>query len=79
MSPGEQAVRAAMAYAEITDPGSGFWLRVHLQDGKMLQGSCHMPLNGIMRMEIYTEQDGVNYAEPVWINLECVSHVQIKW
>jgi hypothetical protein len=72
-------VQAAITYAETTNPGAGFWLKLHLQDGRILQGPCRTPEHGIMRMEIYTEEDGLNCAEPVWINLECVSHVQLTW
>ncbi len=78
MTPGEQLVRAVMVYAAEAD-GAGYWLHVHLQDGKMVQGSCYEPENGIMRMDVYTDDKGVNYSEPVWVNLACVTHVQIKW
>ena len=78
MTPGEQLVRAAMAYAAEAD-GAGYWLHVHMQDGKLLRGSCYEPENGTMRMDVYTDDRGVNYAEPVWVNLAHVTHVQIKW
>jgi hypothetical protein len=79
MTPGEQTVLAAFKYADMKGEGSGFWLHVHLQDGKQLRGSCHMPENGIMRMEVFTQEDGQNFGEPVWVNLSMVTHVQIEW
>jgi hypothetical protein len=79
MTPGEQLVLAANAYAEQMGEGQGHWLIIHLQDGKCLRGPCYNPQDGIMRMEVYTEEDGVNHAEPVWVNLSMVTHVQIEW
>lgn len=78
MTKGELLVIKAQAYAERTGEGAGYWLKLHLCDGKMLYGACHKPEQGIMRMEIYTEE-GVDYAAPVWVDLGCVTHVQIDW
>jgi hypothetical protein len=48
-------------------------------DGTQLRGPCNTPDQGIMRMEIYAEEDGVNHAEPVWVMLAHVQSVQIDW
>lgn len=79
MSAGEQAVMAAITYADATGEGSGYWLRLRMVDGSELRGSCHVPEAGVMRMEIYTEEDGMNVTEPVWVVLERVMSVQIDW
>jgi hypothetical protein len=79
MTPGELAVYSAQQYADLTGEGSGYWLRLRMADGTQLRGPCNRPDQGIMRMEIYTEEDGVNHAEPVWVNLMHVQSVQIDW
>lgn len=79
MTQGELMVIQANAYAERTGDGAGYWLKVHLSDGKMLRGACYPPEQGIMRMEVVSDELGVNYAEPVWVDLSCVTHVQIDW
>jgi hypothetical protein len=79
MTSGEKAVMAAMQYANGAGEGSGYWLNLKMMDGNSLRGPCCAPDSGIMRMEVFTEEDGVNYAEPVWVNLEHVLSVQIEW
>lgn len=79
MTPGELAVRSAMQYADLTGEGSGYWLRLRMVDGTQLRGPCNTPDQGIMRMEIYSEEHGVNHAEPVWVMLDHVQSVQIDW
>lgn len=79
MTPGEQAVLRASAYADASGDGSGYWLRLRMLDGSELRGACHVPEAGVMRMEIYTEEHGVNQAEPVWVVLDKVQSVQIEW
>lgn len=79
MTAGEQAVLYAIAYANHTGEGSGYWLRLRMVDGSELRGACHAPEAGVMRMEIYTEEHGVNHAEPVWVVLDKVQSVQIEW
>ena len=79
MTAGEQAVLYAIAYADGAGEGTGYWLRLRMIDGSELRGPCRQPQQGTMRMEIYTEEDGVNYAEPVWVVLAHVASVQIEW
>jgi hypothetical protein len=79
MTPGEHAVLAASAYAEEVGEGQGHWLRLRMVDGRELRGPCRRPEQGVMRMEIYTEEHGVNHAEPVWVVLAQVASVQIEW
>lgn len=79
MSAGEQAVLRAMSYADATGEGSGYWLRLRMVDGSELRGPCNPPDQGIMRMEIFTEGEDVNHAEPVWVVLDKVQSVQIDW
>lgn len=79
MTPGEQAVLAAHAYAEENAEGSGYWLRLRMVDGSELRGPCNKPEQGVMRMEIFTEDQDVNYKEPVWVVLDQVQSVQIEW
>jgi hypothetical protein len=79
MNAGEQAVLAASAYADELGEGSGHWLRLRMVDGSELRGTCNKPEQGIMRMEIFTEGEGVNHAEPVWVVLDKVQSVQIDW
>lgn len=79
MSAGEKAVLHAMSYADVTGEGSGYWLRLRMVDGTELRGPCHKPEQGVLRMEIYTEKDGVNHTEPVWVVLDKVQSIQIEW
>jgi hypothetical protein len=79
MAPGEHAVLSAHAYAEKLAEGSGYWLRLRMVDGSELRGPCYAPAQGIMRMNVYTEDQGVNDKEPVWVVLDQVQSVQIEW